>query len=80
MKYDVYLIGRGSGVYAQDYFREYIGSTWAISKEQACSNVRYRLKDDTKPHGGYSSEIVGDCLDEGAVFYSYEAKLSESRG
>lgn len=73
-KYDVYLVGTGSGCYAENYYREFIGTTTAVSEKQACNNVRNRvMRDKNNPNGGWSSWWMGDRLDEGAVRFSYEA-------
>ena len=71
--FKVYYVGRGEGCYAKDYSRELLGETWAISKEKACSNVRYRHRNKQNPNGGYSSNILGDSLDMGFVKFEYEA-------
>lgn len=72
--YDVYLVGKGTGCYKEDYRRIYIGTTKAISEAKACNNVRYKImKDKENPNGGYSSWVQGDYLDEGYVIYKYEA-------
>ena len=72
--YAVYYVGIGSGVYAHDYSRTFVGKTWATSPEQACNNVRYRQKNAQNPHGGYSYDVLGDYADEGIVVFHYEAK------
>ena len=72
--YAVYWVGEGEGVYAKDYSREYIGETWAVSPAQACNNVRYSLRTKKNPHGGYASHVLGDCYDEGAVYFHFEAE------
>lgn len=71
--YKVYYVGKGTGCYAEDYQKTYLGETWAISPEKACSNVRFRFRDKTHPNGGYSYDILGDRLDDGEVFFTYEA-------
>lgn len=71
--YEVYYVGRGFGCYAKDYQKTYLGDTWAVSPEKACNNVRYRYRDKNHPNGGYSYDILGDCLDEGEVLFTYEA-------
>lgn len=71
--FDVYYVGKGEGCYAKEYCREYIGSTYATSAAQACSNVRYRNRTKEQPNGGYSHEILGDSMDMGFVIFSYEA-------
>ena len=71
--YAVYLVAYGEGVYAP-HGKKLLGETWATSAAKACSNVRYRLRDKNRPHGGYSIDVVGDILDEGSVMYTYEAE------
>lgn len=74
--YNVYLVGTGEGCYAKNYCREYVGTTCAISPEKACSNVRYQqMRDSENPNGGYSAYELGDYLEEGSVFFRYEAEL-----
>lgn len=77
-KYDVYVIGKGYGCYAEDYCKTFVGTTWAISEEQACNNVRFRMRDDDNPNGGYPTWELGDCLEEGFVLFRFEAKLADS--
>jgi len=72
-KYSVYYVGKGTGCYAEDYQRTYIGDTWATSKEKACSNVRYRLRDKEHPHGDYSINFLDDSEEMGFVKFTYEA-------
>lgn len=76
-QYDVYLVGHGVGCYAENYCREYVGSTYAVSPKQACSRVRYQNRTREKPHGGYATQSIGDYADEGTVIYTYEAILAE---
>lgn len=77
-QYNVFLVGRGSGCYAENYRREFIGTTMAVSAKQACNNVRFReMKDKKNPNGGYSMWVLGDYADEGDVIYTYEAELAE---
>ena len=76
--YNVFLVGHGDGCYAEDYHREFIGTTMAVSAKQACSNVRFReMRDKRNPNGGYSAWVLGDRADEGTVVYTYEAELAE---
>lgn len=42
-KYKVYLVGHGTGCYAQNYYKEFVGETWATSRNQAANNMHYRL-------------------------------------
>lgn len=72
-KYSVYYVGKGTGCYAEDYQRTYLGDTWATSPEKACSNVRFRLRDEKHPNGGYSTDFLGDSEDMGFVDFYYEA-------
>ena len=73
-KYAVYYVGTGEGCYAKEYKKIYLGDTWAVSKEEAESNVRFRYRDEKHPNGGYSYDILGDRLDEGTVFFEYKAE------
>lgn len=75
-KYDVYIVGTGSGCYAENYSRQYVGSTIARTAKQACNNVRYRTPNKANPHGGNSEHVLGDILDEGEVYFHYEAVLA----
>lgn len=75
-KYNVYLIGTGHGCYAKDYQKIFLGTTFAASEAQACNNVRYRMRDDKNPNGGYSIWSLDDRADEGYVLYSYKAELA----
>lgn len=71
--YEVYYVGRGTGCYAQDYKKIFLGDTWAVSEKQACNFVRYRFRDKQRPHGGYAIDILGDSLNEGFVEYTFKA-------
>lgn len=71
--YEVYYVGKGSGCYAEDYQRTYLGDVWAVSEKQACNYVRFRYRDEKYPNGGYSDNYLGDCLDQGSVHFTYEA-------
>lgn len=68
-KYNVYLVRDGDGCY-EGHREIFLGSTFAVSEAQACSNVRHRCG------GGYSRWEVGDYLEEGSVLYSYKAELA----
>lgn len=68
-KYKVYLIGTGHGCYAEEYYRENLGSTWAVSPEKAISNIRYRLRQT----GELLPDDLGDSEGLGFVHYSLEA-------
>lgn len=72
-KYEVYLVGDGYGVYAKEYCRDFMGTTWAVSPKQAISNVRFQNRDRDNPYGGPSSWELGDILDEGYVHFHYVA-------
>ena len=43
-KYKVFLVGRGEGCYAKDFYRGLLGETWAVSPAKAISNIKYRLR------------------------------------
>lgn len=68
-KYRVYLVGHGHGCYAEDYYREDLGSTWAVSPEKAISNIKYRLRQA----GELLPDDLGDSEGLGFVHYSLEA-------
>lgn len=68
-KYKVYLIGTGHGCYAEEYYREDLGSTWAVSPEKAISNIKYRLRQA----GELLPDDLGDSEGLGFVHYSLEA-------
>lgn len=76
-KYDVYYVGYGEGCYAEEYCRQYVGTTYAVSPKQACSRVRYNTRTKEQPHGGYHTYSIGDILEEGSVTFTYEAVLAE---
>lgn len=71
--YEVYYVGTGSGCYAKEYQKTYLGDVWAVSEKQACSFVRYRYRDGNMPNGGYSTGTLGDIFDEGEVLFTYKA-------
>lgn len=71
--YAVYYVGKGTGCYKENYQRTYLGDVWAVSKEQACSWVRFRYRDEKCPNGGYANDMLGDAEDMGYVEFSYEA-------
>ena len=77
--YNVYRIGEGSGCYAKNYCREFVGQTRAVSASQACNNVRYRNRNRKNPHGGYAESVFGDSLGMGEVVFSYEAVEVDTR-
>lgn len=68
-KYEVYLVGHGTGCYASEYYREALGETWAVSAEKAISNIRYRLRQK----GELLPDDLGDSEDMGFVHYTLEA-------
>lgn len=72
--YNVYYVGKGTGCYAENYQKTFLGDVWAVSEKQACNFVRYRFRDDKHPNGGYSTDILGDYLDEGFVNFYYKAE------
>ena len=67
-KYKVYLIGHGHGCYAETYYKEDLGETWAVSPEKAISNIKYRLRQK----GELLPDDLGDS--EGMGFVHYELK------
>ena len=71
--YEVYYIGHGTGCYAKEYQKTYLGDVWAVSEKQACNFVRYRHRDGKNPNGGYSTDFLGDSEDMGFVDFYYEA-------
>ena len=68
-KYEVYLVGRGTGCYASEYYRESLGETWASSAAKAISNIRYRLRQK----GELLPDDLGDSEGMGLVHYTLEA-------
>ena len=68
-KYRVYLVGHGHGCYAEEYCREDLGSTWAVSPAKAISNIKYRLRQA----GELLPDDLGDSEGLGFVHYSMEA-------
>lgn len=75
-RYDVFVVGTGHGCYVRDYCREYAGSATADSPAQACNIVRFNMRSDKYPNGGYATWILGDRLDEGYVDFKFVAQLS----
>ena len=71
--YNVFYEGHGTGCYAENYQETFLGDMWAVSEADACNKMRYSLRDDKHPNGGYSYDILGDCLDEGLVEFGYKA-------
>ena len=68
-RYDVFLVGHGTGCYAKEYYRERLGGTWAVSEEKAISNIRYRLRQS----GELLPDDLGDAEGMGFVHYDLEA-------
>lgn len=68
--YEVYLVGHGSGCYAKNYNKFLMGETWAISKNQAVNNIRYRIHRD----GQELPDGIGDSEGMGCVVYVLEAE------
>jgi len=68
-KYEVYLIGRGTGCYAEEYYKEPLGETWAVSPEKAIANIKYRLRQK----GELLPDDLGDSEGMGYVHYELEA-------
>ena len=68
-KYEVYLVGHGTGCYASEYYREPLGETWATSAAKAISNIRYRLRQK----GELLPDDLGDSEGMGFVHYELEA-------
>lgn len=73
-KWNVYIVGKGEGVYRKDYCREFVGQTWAVSEAQACSNVRFQMRTKDHPYGGPSEWTISDYASEGMVDLHYEAE------
>lgn len=68
-KFTVYLVGRGTGCYASEYYKEVLGETWAVSPEKAIANIRYRLRQK----GELLPEDLGDSEGRGYVTWMFEA-------
>ena len=68
-KYEVYLVGHGTGCYASEYYKEVLGETWAVSAEKAISNIRYRLRQK----GELLPEDLDDSEGRGYVTWVFEA-------
>ena len=68
-KFKVYLVGKGHGCYASEYWREDLGETWAVSPEKAISNIRYRLRQK----GELLPEDLDDSEGRGYVQWVFEA-------
>ena len=68
-KYEVYLVGHGTGCYASEYYRESLGETWAPSTAKAISNIKYRLRQK----GELLPDDLGDSEGMGFVHYTLEA-------
>lgn len=68
-KFKVYLVGHGSGCYAKEYRREFMGQTLAVSAAKAISNIMYRLRQN----GDYLPDDIEDSMGMGFVHYELEA-------
>lgn len=66
----VYLVGHGSGCYAKEYRREFMGQTLAVSAGKAISNIMYRLRQ----RGEYLPDDLEDSMGMGYVHYELEAE------
>lgn len=71
IKFNVYLVGTGEGVYREDYSKDYLGTTYAVSGKQAISQIRYRNKLGTE-------WTMGDYAGEGSVWFHYVAEEARS--
>lgn len=71
-QYRVFIVRKGYGCYSEGKW--FAGSTWAVSPEKACSNVRYRGRGRKNPNGGSASWVNGDYAEEGFANYYYEAE------
>lgn len=67
--FKVYLVGRGTGCYAEEYRREYLGQTIAASPAKATSNIMYRMR----KNGEYMPDDLHDSYGMGSVHYTLEA-------
>jgi hypothetical protein len=67
--YKVYIVGKGHGCYAAEYWREKLGETWAVSSAKAISNIKYRLRQS----GEVLPEDFGDSEGKGYVHFKFEA-------
>ena len=72
-KYHVYRVGTGFGCYARNYRRDFMGSTWAVSEKQACSQVRYR---ESQKYNFNLLEPLYDSLGMGYVTFHLKAVLA----
>lgn len=70
-KYEVYLVGRGSGCYAKEQKSKKVllGETWAVSKAKAVANIHYRMHQN----GEELPEDYGDDF-EGCITWTMEAE------
>lgn len=71
--YNVFYEGHGIGCYAENYQDTFLGDIWALSEADACNKMRYSLKDEEHPNGGYSRDVLGDICGEGMVEFEYKA-------
>lgn len=67
--FKVYLVGHGTGCYAKEYRREFMGQTCAVSAGRAISNIMYRLRQN----GEYLPDDIEDSMGMGYVHYELEA-------
>lgn len=68
--YRVYLIGLGYGCYSREYYREFVGTTWATSEKQAANNMHYRLRSE----GWQMPDTQVDSAGLGYVTYVLKAE------
>ena len=68
-KYEVWLIGTGSGCFARDYRKVFLGSTWATTPKKAEANIKYRLRTS----GETLPDDVFDRYGEGSIRYELKA-------
>ena len=69
-KYNVYLVGRGHGCYADEIRKTFMGETWAVSEKKAASNIHYRLRQS----GEKLPEDYSDSSGSGYVVWTLEAE------
>ena len=67
--FKVYLVGYGSGCFAKEYRREFMGQTLAVSAAKAISNIMYRMRQN----GDYLPDDIEDSMGMGFVHYELEA-------
>ncbi len=69
-KYSVFIVGIGHGCYAKEFYKKFVGDTYATSANKAVSNVRYRMLRD----GMYIPNDLGDIHEQGYVHYELVAE------